>query len=107
MTTRREFLKSIPHSFLAALQNFTREFPETKEGPLTARIDVVRCIAWAGSSCQLCYLSCPRREDAIRMEDQKPVIISAACDGCAMCEVACQSVNDLSAITMVTAKASD
>ena len=101
MTTRREFLKSLPHSFLTALQSITREFPQTQGGPRTARLDVVRCIAWTGGPCQLCYLSCPRREEAIHIKDQKPLIDPAACDGCGMCETACRTVNDLPAITMV------
>lgn len=66
-----------------------------------ARINVHLCTAWSGSLCQLCYLACPRRDKAIRMEDLKPMVVSAACDGCAMCEAACRTVNHPPAVEII------
>jgi len=117
--TRRDFIKSFPKQLLATLrgtfnacwdivtprEDFEREKqtriqqPET-QGPCVARIDVGRCLAWQGMSCQLCYLACPIRDKAIAMCDQKPVIVPALCDGCGMCATACKTVNDLLAVQL-------
>ena len=112
--SRRDFLKSFPQGVILALRSFTgKNFPinsfkeKTEDGNKAldgfkkAVINIEKCLAWQGLSCQLCYLACPLREQAITMNDQKPVISSLACDGCAMCAVACQTVNDLQAIAMV------
>src|SRR3989338_1504094 len=76
-------------------------------GPRIARLDISRCLAWGGANCQLCYLACPLRDRAIEMCDQKPVVHSFACDGCAMCEAACRTVNNFPAIDMVLSKSSE
>jgi Pyruvate/2-oxoacid:ferredoxin oxidoreductase delta subunit len=112
---RRHFLKSLPHQvvkgvravagggFLPSLTEIeSNTDPEQAQEPSVARIDVAKCHAWAGLSCQLCYLACPKRDQAIEMRDQKPVIIASGCDGCAMCDVACRTVNDISAVAMVS-----
>jgi len=119
--TRRDFIKSFPKQLLATLQGTLNacwdivtsreDFEKERQtriqqfeapGPCVARIDVGRCLAWQGMSCQLCYLACPIRDKAIETRDQKPVIVSAFCDGCGMCATACKTVNDLLAIQMVS-----
>ena len=66
-----------------------------------AEIDTDCCMAWDGGSCQFCYLACPLRDRAITIEDQKPIINSSICDGCAKCLTACKTVNTNLAIKMV------
>lgn len=88
---RRDFLKNLPRQLVKGL------LAEKQ----VARVDITRCLAWSGANCQLCYLSCPLREQAIQIHDQKPVIIASSCNGCALCQQACQTVNDLIAIEMV------
>jgi ferredoxin-type protein NapG len=90
---RRDFLKSLPRQLVEGLRAVTE-----KE---VARVEITRCLAWSGANCQLCYLACPLREQAIQIHDQKPVIIASICDGCALCQQACQTVNDLIAIEIV------
>lgn len=65
-----------------------------------AVIDASRCLAWGGTECQACYLSCPRREDAFLFYDGRPAIIAGGCDGCGACVEACRSVNDLGAMQL-------
>ena len=96
-------------AFLALAPRYLRSLATVGEpiaaGPGTvARIDADRCLAWSDADCQMCYLQCPRRDQAIVLEAGRPVISSAACDGCGMCVDACRSVNDLGAIQMVTVK---
>lgn len=67
-----------------------------------ATIDVSRCLAWGASDCQLCYLRCPLRDEAIVLDGGKPTIVASACDGCGVCVTACRTVNDLGAIHVVT-----
>lgn len=107
---RRDFLRKLPLQLLQkfgavakegifAFSSNTEEtiFPQN----LIARVEVSRCHAWSGLICQQCYLACPKRDEAIEMRDQKPVIVVSVCDGCAMCVSACETVNDLPAIRMV------
>lgn len=97
--SRREFLRFFPRHLLdkAGVGPFRSSEPEDR----AAQVEISRCHAWMGMSCQQCYLACPRRDQAIEMRDQKPVVILSACDGCALCEEACRTVNDLPAIRMV------
>ena len=103
---RRNFLKTLPQQLAKgarAISSWTDDKnSDNNSEPQIARLDITRCLAWEGASCQLCYLACPYRDRAIEMRDQKPVIISSVCDGCAMCEVACKTVNDLPVIRMVS-----
>ncbi len=98
MTTRREFLKFLPLQFMKGFESLA---PTKPQAPKVARLDVSRCLAWGGASCQLCYLACPHRDKALRIDDQKPVFDSAFCNGCAMCDLACQTINDTPAIKMI------
>ncbi len=66
-----------------------------------ATIHESRCLAWGGQDCQLCYIKCPLRGDAIYQEDGKPVIRADACVGCGVCEYACHTVNNTCAIKIV------
>jgi len=107
---RREFLRSLPHRLLERCGALAREgiwaFSSNADAAaisrdLVAQVEVSRCHAWSGLICQQCYLACPKRDRAIEMRDQKPVIMDSVCDGCAMCITACQTVNNLPAIRMV------
>lgn len=108
--TRRDFLRRLPGHLMEKLGTVAREGMSafssnagrmTLSRDLVAQIEVSRCHAWSGFLCQHCYLACPKRERAIEMRDQKPVINALGCDGCAMCLTACETVNDLPAVRMV------
>jgi len=112
--SRRDFLKSFPRKLMKNIQslagshlldfssnqnsdkNQEKAFVESKK----AMIDIERCLAWGGLSCQLCYLACPLRDQAMEMVDQKPVVVASFCNGCRECLTACQTVNDTPAIKM-------
>ena len=115
--SRADFLRKFPAIFLQELKPFWEEQigptttrsgvtheclqKESQSGALIPRVDISRCLAWGQMECQLCYLACPLREQAIQIHDQKPVIIASSCDGCGFCQQACQTVNDLIAIQIV------
>ena len=115
---RREFFKSIPKFLAMSIQSFTYRYGTQEEyrgcrfkednqedgKAKVAQLINENCIAWEGGSCQICYLSCPLRDRAIRMVDQKPVIDSSICDGCTKCVIACQTVNTTLAINMIAVK---
>ena len=109
--SRREFLKGFPQQLMKSIPSITchllnkdslMDDTRTSSESKKALLDIKRCLAWSGASCQLCYVACPLRDQAIAMHDLKPVITSSFCNGCAMCVVACQTVNDLSAIKIST-----
>ncbi len=113
---RRNFLKILPKYLAGRVYAFTQECLNSEE-PTTptqeagihnniaqlAWLDVERCLATEGRSCQACYLMCPLRDQAITIEDQRPAIHSLMCDGCAKCVMACSTVNDTPAIKIVMA----
>ncbi len=108
--SRRDFLTKFPIYFVKILRMAASDDPAKPPEPggvKVAKLNVARCLAWEGISCQHCYLACPLREQAIRIEDQKPVIAPSLCDGCAQCVAACQTVNDPPAIKMVVASLSE
>jgi Pyruvate/2-oxoacid:ferredoxin oxidoreductase delta subunit len=112
-SSRREFLKSVPQFVLKAVrqtaQNGILNLPVVEElnGKTriaqagVARIEVSKCLAWMDQPCQMCFLACPLRGQAISIEELKPVITAASCDGCAMCQTACQTVTDDCAIQIL------
>lgn len=100
ITSRREFFKLFPQSLINGFRDLTGD-TESPGGPKVARLEISRCLAWSGSDCQLCYIACPLRDQAIHLMDQKPVINPAKCDGCGKCEEACSTINTSSAITLV------
>ena len=114
-TSRREFLKNLPRQLVDGIrktisgggisalfdEDSSKESVNEDIGPRVARLDITRCLAWEGASCQLCYLACPYRDRALEMRDQKPVVIASVCDGCAMCVTACRTVNDFPALEIV------
>jgi len=67
-----------------------------------AILDVARCLAWGGGSCQVCYLRCPLRDHAMVLEDGKPTVVASVCDGCSVCVEVCHTVNDLEAIEIAS-----
>lgn len=73
---------------------------KSRNGARIPRVDINRCLAWGPMECQLCYLACPHRDKAIAMQEHKPVIIAAGCDGCAMCVDACKTINNTPALEM-------
>ena len=115
--SRREFFKEVGRLFTSGIRKIvdkgllSSEDIEVAEEPSTiveariARLDITKCLAWQNANCQLCYLACPLRDRAITMRDLKPVIEMSVCDGCAMCEAACRTVNDLCAIDMAAVPA--
>lgn len=64
-----------------------------------AFIDIENCLSWQGLRCEICYRVCPLREKAIRVESRPrhlskhamllPVVDSAGCTGCGICEKSC------------------
>ena len=66
-----------------------------------ARINHRDCLAWGGSDCTLCYIKCPLLDEALVLEDLKPVVQEENCTGCGLCEQACAIVNDRVAIRVV------
>lgn len=70
----------------------------------TARLDNLKCSAWSGQDCQICFIKCPLQGEAIYLDDGKPVINAEKCVGCGVCEYACQTVNNLRAIKVTPKK---
>ena len=115
--SRREFIRNIPKYLTSGLHSLTREFSGSNDTDTEdnqrmliddnsvkiASIDTNNCLAWDGGSCQFCYLACPLRDQAITIEDQRPLINSTICDGCAKCLTACKTINTSPAILMVAA----
>lgn len=113
--SRREFIKTIPRKLASSVHLFTKglfKISEVREESMTsdtivddqikiAKIDTAFCLAWDGGICQFCYLVCPLRDAAIILDDQRPIINSTNCDGCAKCLTACKTVNTTLAIKMV------
>jgi MinD superfamily P-loop ATPase len=104
--SRREFLRKFPNYLIDHIHKGARaclEYNDKSEvkGVKVVKLNIEQCLAWEGSSCQHCYLACPLRDQAIKIDDQKPVIMSSLCNGCAKCVTACQTVNDPPALEMV------
>lgn len=112
--SRKEFFKKMADSMVEGVFTLTKEYAgiagalavgaSRSQGPKIARVDVGRCLAWSGMSCQLCYLACPLREGALYMQDLKPVVNASLCDGCGQCATACVTVNDVGAMVMTDKK---
>ena len=108
---RRAFLAWVPRRMFAGAQELAttvssltdRMSGETiPEGAgRLAVLDPSRCVAWGGGMCQACYLRCPRRDEAMVLDDGRPLIVASACDGCGVCVEACRTVNDVGAIRLV------
>ena len=108
---RRAFLAAMPRRTLAGLRELLAAVssigstpwhdPGAGQGRRLAVIDVAQCLAWGGSPCQACYLRCPLRDEAIALDDGRPLMMASACDGCGACVEACCAVNDLGAIRIV------
>lgn len=68
------------------------EQAETRMG--LAIINKFHCAAWIGTTlCRTCYDKCPYPEQAIRLEQLKPIVDEAACTGCGLCTHACPVTN--------------
>ncbi len=66
-----------------------------------ALVDRRRCLDYAeghASQCQQCYRLCPLKDEAICLEDSRPVVRAERCVGCGICENVCHTVNPPSAI---------
>ena len=111
--TRRTFLTSAPQRLLDGLRALMidlRGLSSAVSGGRAralprrvAMLDVSRCLAWGGGSCQVCALRCPLRDRAMVLEDGKPPVVASLCDGCGVCVEACGAVNDLGAMQLVEA----
>lgn len=111
---RRTFLRGLPGYVIGELkrvwsgdgasgQEFGPEAGDHRRSGADRRVAVLdgsRCLAWAETDCQLCYLQCPLRGEAIVLDGGKPVMVVSRCDGCGVCAEACRTVNDLGAISM-------
>ena len=117
--SRKEFLKFIPKYVIQNVRlllqgrlNFAEdgeaEISEENSADIKAakvvQLDEERCLAREGGSCQFCYLTCPLRDKAITLDDQRPTVNISFCDGCGQCVTACQTVNDRPALKMVISK---
>lgn len=49
------------------------------------------CWAFGAIPCQVCYDQCPFPEEAIRLEQGRPMIVPAGCTGCGICAQVCVS----------------
>lgn len=108
---RRAFLTSAPRRLLNGVMTlvsdaaaFARPVADRQEHATLRRVallDVSRCLAWAAVDCQLCYLTCPKRDEAIMLEGGRPTVVTSVCDGCGMCIDVCRNANDLEAIQLV------
>jgi ferredoxin len=74
---------------------------EAQKQALVARINPRDCLAWSGGDCVMCYVKCPLSDEAIFLDDLKPVVREEKCTGCGICEGACHLVNDRTAIQVV------
>lgn len=112
--SRKEFLEFVPkfviqnvRSLLQGRLNCSDDSEtETLEDSADIKARVVQldeecCLAWGGVSCQSCYLACPLRDQAITLDDQRPIVNMSFCDGCGQCVTACRTVNDRPALKMV------
>lgn len=108
--SRRTFLRWLPRQMVAGVRELIAEgSPSGVAGAQTtasvggrrlAVIDVTRCLAWGASPCQACYLRCPLRDEAIMLDDGRPLVMASACNGCGVCVEACRTVNDVGAIRL-------
>ena len=98
---RRAFLKSVPLNFMRGVKTLLAYKSEPSRR--LAVLDIARCLAWGEGSCQLCYIRCPLRDEAMLLEGSKPMVVASACDGCGVCAEVCRTVNDMGAIQLVDA----
>ena len=76
-----------------------------------AVIDIENCLSWQGLRCEICHRECPVKDRAISVEHHPrklsrhamfvPIVHSAACTGCGICEKVCPT--DEAAIKVVQA----
>jgi Pyruvate/2-oxoacid:ferredoxin oxidoreductase delta subunit len=99
---RRAFLRWLPRQMAVGVKGLIAEPTPSAHGRALAVLDASRCLAWSGGMCQLCYLRCPLRDEAIVLDDGRPLIVASACDGCGICVEACGAVNDLRAMTLAS-----
>ena len=67
----------------------------------TALIDRTNCLDYSGDSaslCRKCYTECPLKEEAIYLEDSRPVIRAERCTGCGICENVCEAITSPAAV---------
>ena len=66
-----------------------------------ALIDRTNCLDYSGdtaSQCRRCYTECPLKEEAIYLEDSRPVIRAERCTGCGICENVCAAITSPAAV---------
>src|SRR3989304_6282799 len=102
---RREFLK-IGFSNKNVCEAEPLNSREPKEGVKIgfAEIDKKKCSAWSGGGdCRMCYIKCPLMDEAIVLDDFKPVVVRENCDGCGICEDMCAMINGKAFIKVIPA----
>ncbi len=63
--------------------------PDKRAHPMVAKVVKVQCLAWGNSTCTTCHERCPTR--AIDLQQERPVVDVAKCDGCGICRDVCPS----------------
>ncbi|WNF38108.1 4Fe-4S dicluster domain-containing protein [Bacillaceae bacterium IKA-2] len=76
--------KCITHCPTGALEEIG---PNEKLG--MAEVVEFNCLAFKGTMCDYCVRACPLGTDALTLEDGKPKVIEANCNGCGLCVSAC------------------
>lgn len=67
----------------------------------TALINRSNCTDYSGditTPCRKCYTECPLRDEAIYLEDSRPVISAGKCTGCGICENVCAAISSPPAV---------
>lgn len=105
VVTRKELLQSALQHFKNGFDIFGRIYQSSIQQSAwqktkIALINIERCLAWGGADCQFCYLVCPLKEKAIQIHNEKPVIIASGCDGCGVCQKACETITDMVAVSI-------
>ena len=94
-----EDIPCVPACPTGALDHSLTDINKSRMG-LAVLIDQEACIAFQGLRCEICFNICPVRNNAIKLEYRRndrsgkhalfiPVVYSADCTGCGLCEKAC------------------
>ncbi|OAQ21379.1 4Fe-4S dicluster domain-containing protein [Thermosulfurimonas dismutans] len=55
-----------------------------------ARVNRRLCVTWNGTGiCRSCYNACPFKEQAIKLDRLRPIVVPEACVGCGLCTYSC------------------
>jgi len=92
-----EDIPCVPVCPTGALDHALENIDDARMG--LAVIDIENCLSWQGLRCEICFRECPVQNRAISIEHHPrriskhamfvPLVHSAACTGCGICEQAC------------------